>query len=184
MPFMPISHAEEIARSAAHAAWVGAGASTFASVVALTVALWGARREERNRKRLAKDQEVAFAFGMVGAFEMTKPLVVAARVEPTGEAPLRRFADVVDHAIMIADAALAIRIFDMQMLRDGFLVRGALNRLRGLQQDHPGAAVQNAAILAALDPVLEGLLDADDRFFRRLPAITEIQGISGRTPLR
>ena len=112
---------------------------------------------------------------------MTKPLVVSARANPTDEVGGRQFAEAVDHAIMIADAALAVPVFDMQMLRDGYLVRGALNRLRSLQGGHHDLAIQNSVILEAFEPVLEGILDAEDRFTARLPTLAGVRGIEGRT---
>jgi len=174
----------QIAQSAALAAWAGAIASTFAAVVALGVAAWGARREETFRKRLLKDQQAAFAFGMIGALERIKPIIVEARNDPSGAIAQRTYGDLVDHAHMIADAALGIPMFDMQMLRDAYLLRGVLNALRSLSAEHPGGAVANAAVLEIIEPVLEAVLNADDRFAARVPSMASIEGAQHRIPIR
>jgi len=175
--------ADQIAQSAALAAWAGAIASTFAAVVALGVAAWGARREESYRKRLLEDQMAAFAFGMIGALERIKPIIVEARSNPSGEIGPRRYSDLVDHAHMIADAALAIPMFDMQILRDAYLLRGVLNALRSIAEDRPGDAVANAAVLQVVVPVLGSVLDADARFAARIPSMSTIEGAQHRIPI-
>lgn len=178
-----VSDAEQIALSAAFAAWAGAAASTFASVVALGIAIWGARREETYRRRLVKDQEAAFAFGMIGALERIKPLIVEAREKPTGEIGRRRYRDLIDNAHMIADAALGIAVFDMQMLRDAYRLRGVLNALRSITEDADVEAAPNAAVLEIIEPVLGAILDADDRFAARIPAMATIEGAQHRIPI-
>jgi hypothetical protein len=175
--------AEQIAQSAALAAWAGAIASTFAAVVALSVAVWGARREEAYRKRHLKDQEAAFAFGMVGALERIKPIIVEAQNDPAGQIARRTYGDMVDHAHMIADAALALPMFDMQMLRDAYLLRGVLNALRSVSEEHPGDAVMNAAVLQIIEPVLDAILGADGRFEARIPSMATIEGAQHRIPI-
>jgi hypothetical protein len=177
------SGADQIAQSAALAAWAGAIASTFAAVVALGVAVWGARREETYRKRHLKDQEAAFAFGMIGAFERIKPIIVEARNDPAGEIGRHRYGDLVDHAHMIADAALGVPMFDMQMLRDAYLLRGILNALRSIAEEHPEDAVKNTAILQIIEPVLGAVLDADSRFAARIPSMASIEGAQHRIPI-
>jgi len=178
-----ISGAEQIAQSAALAAWGGAIASTFAAVVALGVAVWGARREESHRKRFLGDQQAAFAFGMIGALERIKPIIVEAQSDPSGQIARRNYGDMVDHAHMIADAALAIPMFDMQMLRDAYLLRGVLNALRSLLEERPGDDVKCSAVLQVIEPTMDAVLDADGRFARRIPSMASIEGAQHRIPI-
>lgn len=135
------SHAEAIATSAAVAAWAGACASTFASVVALGVAVWSARREEARRQRLASEQEIAFCFGMVGALERLKPLIAEAWEQTGGEVRRREFRGVIEHTQSITQAALAIQVFDMQMLRDAYGFQGVLGMLRTLLDQYPSGPI-------------------------------------------
>ena len=179
----PINHSEAIAASAAIAAWAGACASTLASVVALGVAVWSARREESRRLRVSRDQEITFCFGMVGALERLKPMIIDVQASPSGGIARRDFRGVVEHTRRITEAALAIQVFDMQMLRDAYSLQGVLGMLCSLLEEYATGPVPREDVWAIIEPRLGDLLEADDRFFARLPSIEDVRGIHGRTPV-
>jgi hypothetical protein len=177
-----VTAAEQIALSAAHAAWVGAMASGCASVVALGIALFGATREEDRRRRVVKEQETAFCFAMVGAFELIKPLVLEARRDPGGETGRMRFSGMVEHARTIAEAGLSAPVYDLQLLRDAYRLWGVLNALGALPEEH-GRTVPYAAVIELIAPSLSELIDADDRFFAHISKFDTIKGVNGRTSI-
>ncbi len=174
--------ADQIALSASHAAWAGAAASGCASAIALGIALLGWFRDERRRRQTATQQDQAFCFAVVGALEVIRPIILVVQERPAGEHDRRRFMSMVNHAHTIADAGLAIPVLEVQLLYDAYRLHGVLSYLKALPEDHPGA-IPHAAVAETLDPALARLIEADDRFFARLPPLSRLKGAMAGRPI-
>ena len=118
---------------------------------------------------------------MVGALERLKPVISEVQQHPEGEMRRREFRGVVEHTQAITEAALAIQVFDMQMLRDAYGFQGVLGMLRSLLDEYPDGPIPRVDIRDIIEPRLDDLLDAGDRFFARLPSIEGIEGVHERT---